>query len=145
MLGLKISGLGLEFGGWGYLFNSSAEFVHISTVRPVVLSCSVRCVLPRLILPAESILYGVHGALACSGGPVSCEDCRSWALEQVLRVAKSVCGYEHRKDNFLTIFRLEVCRSIALRLATPAPDLLLSSNGKLVLQGGAMDGRRRRG
>ena len=45
-----------------------------------------------------------------------------------------VCGYESHKDNFLTICRLEVCRSISLRLDTPAPDLLLSSNGKLVLQ-----------
>ena len=26
-----------------------------------------------------------------------------------------------RKDNFLTIFRLEVCRSISLRLDTPLP------------------------
>ena len=47
--------------------------------------------------------------------------------------AKSVCGCENRKGNFLAICRLEVCRSISLRLATSAPDLLLSSAGKLVL------------
>ena len=39
----------------------------------------------------------------------------------------------NRENSFLTIFRLEVCRSISLRLDTPAPDLLLNSIGKLVL------------
>ena len=43
----------------------------------------------------------------------------------------------HRENSFQTIFRMEVWRSIPLCcfwLDTPAPDLLLSSIGRLVLQ-----------
>ena len=38
-----------------------------------------------------------------------------------------------RHNSFLTVCRLEVCRSIPSRLETPAPDLLPSSIGKRVL------------
>ena len=67
-------------------------------------------------------LHSASGFEPIHGCPISL------TLDQSLKCLR----IRNRRNSFLTIFRLEVWRSISLRLNIPAPDLLLSSIGKLV-------------